>query len=113
MSPSLFDDLLPPFHELDAFVATHVMGWSEVRWHRERRVYIGRRPGSTVDTPVPLYSEQDDLAPSVLATLEQLGHGVQTSPVPEGWRVQVDEAAATLRTLPMALCAAVWRALDG
>ncbi len=109
MTKTIFDDLLPPPHDLDAFVATHVMGWQGVRWHHVHDAYVGKRPGGTAETPVPRFTEREELVTSVKAALHGLGYCVQATPVPEGWRVQVDDTAATSRTLPMALCASVWR----
>jgi hypothetical protein len=112
MIKTLFDDLLPPPHDLDAFIATHVLGWQEVRWHPEDHVYVGKGPESTAESQVPRFTEQEDLATALQSALHRLGYNVQATPVPEGWRVQVGNTAATLRTLPLALGAAVWRALQ-
>jgi hypothetical protein len=71
---------------------------------------VGTHPDKAVETPVPQFTEREDLVESVLAALQGLGHGVQITPVPEGWRVQVDAAAATLWSRPLALCASVWQA---
>jgi hypothetical protein len=110
MTDSIFDDLLPPPRELGAFVATHVMGWQGVRWDPAQAVYVGTGPDDGVEVPVPLFTEREELVDSVQTALQALGHGVQITPVPEGWRVQVDEAAATLCSRPLALCASVWQA---
>lgn len=110
MTSSIFDDLLPPPHALDAFVATHVMGWQGVRWHPAQAVYVGMEPNDAVEAPVPQFTEREDLVDSVQTALQRLGHGVQITPVPEGWRVQVNEAAATLWSRPLALCASIWQA---
>jgi len=110
MTDSIFGNLLPPPRELDAFVATQVMGWQDIRWHPAQAVYVGTHPDDTVETPVPQFTEREDLVDSVLTALQGLGHGVQITPVPEGWRVQVNEAAATLWSRPLALCASVWQA---
>ncbi|HEY7493263.1 MAG TPA: hypothetical protein VIH59_19395 [Candidatus Tectomicrobia bacterium] len=111
MRRTIFDDLLPPPRELEAFIATHVLEWQEVRWHQRHSVYVGKSPGSTLESQVPRFTEREDLVTTVQTALHRLGYDVQATPVPEGWRVQVGEAAATLRTLPLALCASVWRAL--
>ncbi len=103
--------MLPRPQELEAFIATHVLGWHEVHWHPTHDGYVGKRPHTTVETPVPRFTEHEDLVAPVQAALQRLGHRVQATPVPEGWRVQVDEAAATSRMRPLALCASVWRAL--
>jgi hypothetical protein len=113
MTDSIFDNLLPPPRELDAFVAAQVMGWQDVRWHPAQAVYVGTQPDDAVEIPVPQFTEREDLVDSVLTALQGLGHGVQITPVPEGWRVQVNEAAATLWSRPLALCASVWQAWHG
>jgi hypothetical protein len=110
MTHSIFDDLLPSPRALDAFVAAHVMGWQDVRWHPAQAVYVGTCPDETVAIPVPQFTEREDLVDSVQTALQSLGHDVQITPVPEGWRVQVDEAAATMWSRPLALCASVWQA---
>lgn len=110
MTHNIFDNLLPSPHELDAFVAAHVMGWQGVRWLPAQAVYVGTRPDDTGEVPVPRFTEREDLVDSVQTALQSLGRGVQITPVPEGWRVQVDEAAATLWSRPLALCASVWQA---
>jgi hypothetical protein len=61
MTRTIFDDLLPPSRDLDAFIATHVLGWQEVRWHQRHNVYVGKSPGSTTESQVPRFTEQDDL----------------------------------------------------
>lgn len=111
MIQSIFDDLLPPPRELDAFIAVHILQWQEVRWDQGHAMYVGKPPGSTAESQVPRFTEREDLVATVRAALHSLGTGVQATPVPEGWRVQVGDAAATSRTLPLALCASVWRAL--
>ena len=108
----MFDDLLPPLHELDAFVATEVLGWQGVRWHDSHAGYVGTCPGGTTETPVPTFTQREDLVDAVQAALRGLGYRIEATPVPEGWRVQVDDAPATSRRLPFALCAAAWQALD-
>jgi hypothetical protein len=110
MTNSIFDDLLPPPHELEAFVAARVMGWQGVHWHPAQAVYVGTGPDDAVEVPVPQFTEREELVASVQTALQSLGHGVQITPVPEGWRVQVDEAATTLWSRPLALCASVWQA---
>ena len=111
MARNIFDDLLPSSHVLDAFVATHVLGWQGVRWQPTDNVSLGICPGGTAETSVPRFTEREDLVASVQAALHGLGHSVETTPVPEGWRVQVDAEAVTMRRLPQALCAAAWRVL--
>jgi hypothetical protein len=111
MTKTIFDDLLPPPRDLDAFVAIHVLGWQGVRWHQGHNVYVGTDPESTVESQVPRFTEQQDLVTAIQTALYRLGYSVQATPVPEGWRVQVGETAATSRTLPLALCAAVWHVL--
>ena len=106
----MFDDMLPPLHDLDAFVATHVLGWQSVRWQAENRLYMGKAPDHAWETAVPRLTERDEWVSVVTAALRRLDVPVETTPVPEGWRVQVGEAAVTNRSLPFALCAAVWRA---
>jgi hypothetical protein len=108
---SIFDDLLPPFGALDAFIATHVLGWQDVRVYQEPDVYVGKEPGSTVESQLPRFTEREDLVAAIRAALQSHGYGMQATPVPEGWRVQVGNAAATSRTLPLALCMSVWQAL--
>ena len=93
-------------------MAAHVLGWQSVHWHQGYHDYVGQEPGCTVESRVPRFTEQDDLMATIQTALQQLGYEVQATPVPEGWRVQVDGAAATLRTLPLALCASVWRAMQ-
>ena len=111
MAENLFDDLIPGFGELNAFVATHVLRWEDVCWQEALNVYVGRRPGEAVEVPVPQLTECEALVETVIEALRQMGHEVLTAPVPEGWRVQVGNAAVTSRTLPLALCASTWRAL--
>jgi hypothetical protein len=111
MIQGIFDDLLPPPRELDAFIAAHVLQWQEVRWDQGYDMYVGKPPGSPAESQVPRFTEREDLVAAVRVALHSLGYCVQATPVPEGWRVQVGNAAATLRTLPLALCASVWRAL--
>jgi hypothetical protein len=106
----MFDDLLPPLHDLDGFVATHVLGWQALRWLPAQRTYVGRAPDDAMETPVPRLTERDEWVHEVMAALRRLDFPVDTTPVPEGWRVQVGEAAVTNRSLPFALCAAAWRA---
>lgn len=110
MTGSIFDDLLPPPRDLEVFIATHVLRWQNIRWHQEHHDYVGQEPGCAVESQVPRFTEQDDLLSTVQTALQRLGYEVQATPVPEGWRVQVGDAVATLRTLPLALCASVWRA---
>jgi hypothetical protein len=74
-------------------------------------MYVGKPPGGTAESQVPRFTEREDLVAVVQAGLHSLGYCVQATPVPEGWRVQVGATAATLRTLPLALCASVWQAL--
>ena len=112
MIQSIFDDLLPPPRDLDAFVATHVLGWQGVRWACEHAVYVGKRPGDTVETPVPQLTMREDLVDEVQAGLSRLGFRVEATPVPEGWRVQIEEAVVTSRTLALTLCSTIWRALQ-
>ena len=107
---TMFDDLLPPLHDLDAFVATHVLGWQSVHWQPADRIYVGNAPDQALETPVPRLTERDEWVEELTAALNGLGLPVGTTPVPEGWRVQVGAAAVTNRSLPFALCAAVWRA---
>jgi hypothetical protein len=111
MIQSIFDDLLPSPRELDAFIAAHVLQWQEVRWDQGHDIYVGKPPESTAESQVPRFTEQEDLVAAVRTALHRLGYCVQATPVPEGWRVQVGDTVATLRTLPLALCASVWRAL--
>lgn len=106
----MFDDMLPPLHDLDAFVATHVLGWQSVRWQAAEHIYVGKAPDQTSETPVPRLTERDTWVDEIIAALSRLALPVETTPVPEGWRVQVGEAAVTNRSLPFALCAAAWRA---
>ena len=82
MTDSIFDNLLPPPRELDAFVAAQVMGWQDVRWHPAQAIYVGTCPDDTVEVPVPQFTEREDLVDSVLTALQGLGHGVQITPVP-------------------------------
>lgn len=105
----MFDDMLPPLHDLDAFVAMHVLGWQAVRWLPAEHVYMGKAPGHTLETSVPSLTEHMEHVCEVTSALRRLGCQVETTPVPEGWRVQVNDAAVTSRSLPFALCAAVWR----
>jgi len=108
---SIFDDLLPPFGALDAFIATQVLGWQDVHVDQEPDVYVGKEPGSTAESQVPRFTARDDLVAVVSAALQRHGYGMDATPVPEGWRVQVGNAAATSRTLPLALCMSAWQAL--
>ena len=108
---SIFDDLLPPPGALDAFIATHVLGWQDVRSCEKFDVYVGQEPGSTAESQVPRFTEREDLVAAVRAALHSHGYCMQATPVPEGWRVQVGNTAATSRTLPLALCVCVWQAL--
>lgn len=107
----MFDDLLPPLHTLDAFVAAEVLGWQEVRWDDPRAVYVGKRPDETTETLVPNFTQREDCIDAVQAALRHLGCRIEATPVPEGWRVQVNDAAVTSRLRPFALCAAAWQAL--
>ena len=107
---AMFDDMLPPLADLDAFVATHVLGWQALRWLPAQHTYVGQAPDNPLETPVPRLAERDEWVCEVMAALRRLDFPVEATPVPEGWRVQVDEAAVTNRSLPFALCAAVWRA---
>ena len=111
MIQSIFDDLLPSPRELDAFIATHVLQWQEVHCDQGHDMYVGKPPESTTESQVPRFTEQEDLVATVRAALHRLGYCVQATPVPEGWRVQAGNAAATSRTLPLALCASAWQAL--
>lgn len=108
---SIFDDLLPPLGALDAFIATHVLGWQDVHVDQGPDVYVGKEPGSTAQSQVPRFTEREDFVTAIRAALQRHGYDMDATPVPEGWRVQVGNAAATSRTLPLALCMSVWQAL--
>ena len=109
---TIFDDMLPPLADLDAFVASHVLGWVRVRWSSEDANYVGFCPGSKVETPVPELTMRADLVEEVRTRLMYLGYQVQATPVPEGWRVQIEESVVTSRTHSLALCSTIWRAFQ-
>ncbi|MDH3603499.1 MAG: hypothetical protein OEU26_28130 [Candidatus Tectomicrobia bacterium] len=66
---------------------------------------MGKPPGRTAETLVPQLTMREDLVDGVKTTLRRLGFRVEATPVPEGWRVQIEEAVVTSRTL--ALCSTV------
>lgn len=108
----MFDALLPPPHDLAACVATEGLGWQGVPWHDSHTGSVGTCPGGTTEPPVPAVTPRKDLVDSVQAVLRDLGYRIEATPVPASWRVQVDDAPASARRLPFALCAAVWQVLE-
>ena len=43
----------PSTAKLNAYLVAELLGWIGVRWNMDHRVYVGKRPNGTADTPVP------------------------------------------------------------
>ncbi|MGQ4806790.1 hypothetical protein NKDENANG_00125 [Candidatus Entotheonellaceae bacterium PAL068K] len=69
MTKAIFDDLLSPPRGLNAFITTQVLGWQGVRWHQAYDADVGKRPGATLETRVPRFTQQEDLVEPVQAAL--------------------------------------------
>ena len=75
MTDNIFDHLLPPPRELEAFVAAQVMGWQDVHWHPAQAIYVGTHPDEAVETPVPQFTEcsDDEVIPRLFGHEPSLG----------------------------------------
>jgi hypothetical protein len=112
--------------ELDALVATHVLGWTEVapfkQVHAHDPILQGVRPGVIASpytgykprVPVPNYSRDIAAAWEVLEKVR--GPGVEVRLFSGGWKAgwtcEVGSLASTTReTAPLAICLAALEAV--
>ncbi len=42
----------PSNAELNAYLAGEILGWTDVRWYSDKRIYAGKRPNGQAVTPV-------------------------------------------------------------
>ena len=109
----------PDDREIEALLATHLLGWTETRLHPASGTYVGKRPGASAATPVPLYLLEPDSANTIVELLVERGYSfrIERQPNPLApvrvvlWGTQ--EHVAEGRTLIQAFGRAAWRAIVG